>query len=217
MSIDMTNRRKSWLPPTSRDGQVIVASGNTKLGDIPSVSLLPVVTCDRAAPCCQGGCYARTLCGRAGKTWGHNTELAAKDPATFFSSLRQQFRTRESSGIPAFRWFVGGDFPSRRFLSLTMKFMADHSKTKFLVFTKRYKWMARWLDSHSLPKNVSVVLSSWPGYQIFNPHNLPVVWLQDGTEDRVPADAIPCHGSCEGCGMCWSLPEIGRDVVFTKR
>ena len=40
--------------------------------------------------------------------------------------------------------------------------------------------------------------------------------MQDGTETRVPEDAIRCPGNCETCGLCYELPRLGRDVVFHK-
>ena len=42
------------------------------------------------------------------------------------------------------------------------------------------------------------------------------VGTEDGSEVRVPKDAIECPGNCESCGMCYELDRLGRDVVFHK-
>ena len=113
---------------------------------------------------------------------------------------------------------MAGDIPSRKFLDLMMCFCLDHPETRFLVFTKRYRWVARWLDANERPGNTSIVLSAWPGWKMENPHGLPVAWMrdEDQPDPRIPADAIECPHGCDSCGMCWSLPTLGRDVVFDK-
>jgi hypothetical protein len=47
---------------------------------------------------------------------------------------------------------------------------------------------------------------------------LPRAWLYDPDcpDPRIPNDAIWCPGNCESCGMCWDLPNIGKDVVLIK-
>jgi hypothetical protein len=64
--------------------------------------------------------------------------------------------------------------------------------------------------------NLAVIFSAWPGVRIHNPHGHRIAWMQDGTEYRVPKDAVRCPGNCEECGICFRLPKLGRDVVFHK-
>ena len=61
-----------------------------------------------------------------------------------------------------------------------------------------------------------ILFSAWPGMAFLNPQGHRVAWMQDGTETRVPADAIACPGNCESCGMCYELERLGHDVVFHK-
>jgi hypothetical protein len=191
---------------------VKIIAGNSKLGKIPNLSLLPCVTCAKDAPC-RKGCYAKKfLYPSVHAAWGHNTELS-NNPKAFFSSLRTQFGERE---VKWFRFFVSGDCPSYSFLCEMMKFCKEFPNTKFLVFTKRYGWMNQWLRKHTRPDNCTILFSGWTGYKMDNPHKLPVAWMRDGIEDRIPTDAIECPGNCESCGMCWNLPKLGRDVVFDK-
>ena len=193
---------------------VNVIAGNSKLGKIPNLSLLPGVTCAKNAPCnCKGGCYAKKFlypCVR--KAWGDNTKLA-NNPIEFFNSLREQFIGKK---VQWFRFFVSGDIPSYSFLCKMMQFVAEFPVTKFLVFTKRYGWVNQWLNTHNRPENCSIVLSGWPGYKMVNPHKLPIAWMRDGRDDRIPANAMECPGGCENCGVCWNLPKLGLDVVFDK-
>ena len=37
---------------------VTISDGNSKLGTLPSISVTPIVTCNKKAPCCNDGCYA---------------------------------------------------------------------------------------------------------------------------------------------------------------
>jgi hypothetical protein len=61
-----------------------------------------------------------------------------------------------------------------------------------------------------------IVFSAWPGMTFLNPHGHRVAWMQDGSETRVPDDAIECPGNCESCGLCFEHDRLGRDVVFHK-
>jgi hypothetical protein len=194
--------------------EVRILGGNNKLGSIPNLSLLPVVTCAKDAPCtCKNGCYAKKfLYPNVKKAWGQNTEMA-KNPKSFFASLDRQFAKKT---VKWFRFFVSGDIPSYSFLCNMMKFTAKHPGTKFLLFTKRYKWVNRWLRKHTRPSNCTIIFSSWTDYPMDNPHGLPVAWMRDGIEDRIPTNVMECPGNCENCGMCWSLPILGVDVVFDK-
>jgi hypothetical protein len=83
--------------------------------------------------------------------------------------------------------------------------------TIFLAFTKRYD-----LEYSEIPENLTIIFSMWPGVPDTAPRGFPRAWMQDGTEDRVPDDALESPGICHNCGMCWQLAKIGRDVVFHK-
>ena len=60
--------------------------------------------------------------------------------------------------------------------------------------------------------------TNWPGCDI--PSDLrqkySVAWLDDGTDSRIPEDAMECPGNCETCGACWGLAKRGIDVRFAK-
>ena len=62
--------------------------------------------------------------------------------------------------------------------------------------------------------NLVIVFPAWAGMRFLNPHRHRVAWMQDGTETRVPEDAIGGPGNCETCGLCYELSRLGRNVVF---
>jgi hypothetical protein len=61
--------------------------------------------------------------------------------------------------------------------------------------------------------------SMWPGWgnaDAVKAQGLSIAWMQDGTETRIPSDAMKCPGRCDTCGACWGLAKRGIDVVFKK-
>lgn len=187
-----------------------ISAGNSKLGLISNISLPPCKSCGRVP--CGKQCYAMKAYrnyATARYAWDSNLALAKQHPSVFWRSVDQQLTKRPQR---LFRIHVAGDFPSKRYLLQSIAVAKRHPNTRFLAFTKRYKWASEVADK--LPPNYQIVLSAWPQWPLYNPRCLRVAWMQDGTETRVPHDALPCPGSCENCGMCWNLSAIGRDVVF---
>jgi len=89
--------------------------------------------------------------------------------------------------------------------------LAEKNKNiQYLVFTKKHHY-----DYSSRPKNLQVILSMWQGITIpKNPNNLPLAWVKDGIETRIPKNAIECRDKCETCRKCWNLSELKKDVYF---
>jgi len=180
------------------------------MGKVLNLSLTPGASCAPGVPC-FGDCYARKSAKRskqARAAWEHNFNLWKSDPREFERSVVEQIEKKQPK---FFRWHVAGDIPDAMYLAMMYRVACRFKRTKFLAFTKRYN-LVRELP----PANMSIVLSAWPGYEIHNPLNLSVAWMQDGTEQRVPQGSLECPGGCDECGMCWSLNVIGRDVVFDK-
>jgi hypothetical protein len=117
---------------------------------------------------------------------------------------------------PLFRWHVAGDILSNDYLRGMCQIAAANPGTHFLAFTKAFDIVNRYADRATIPDNLVIVFSAWPEMSFLNPHGHRVAWMQDGTETRVPEDAIECPGNCETCGMCYELERLGRDVVFHK-
>lgn len=189
-----------------------ISDGNSKLGKIPNVSLVPVKDCGDI-PCAKD-CYALKAL-RAYPTvkvaWSRNSALARSNRESFFRDIVSYL---EKNGPRFFRWHVAGDILDQSYLEEMKRVSLLFPAVRFLAFTKRHD-----LNFKALPSNLSIVASMWPGWgsvAAVRAQGLRVAWMQDGTEKRVSRGAIECPGNCETCGMCWNLKKLGRDVVFHK-
>ena len=204
---------------------VYVSNGNGKMGKVMNLSLPPVLSCRDDAPCVKD-CYAMKsyrMYPVVRNAWDSNLKIWKGDKeyydwespgearAFFENSLKAQLRSQKPR---FFRWHVGGDIPDARYFMMMMVVAERFPQTRFLAFTKQYDIIAE--SKMVPPSNLSIVLSAWPGYTLNNPKELPIAWMQDGTETRIPRYTIECPGNCEACGMCWSLGELGVDTMFHK-
>lgn len=204
-----------------------ISTTNSKLGaSIPSFNLLPGVTCSAEAcgHCLKDGCYAVKNAFRCGynvdknstlSAWAENTALARYNLKLLHERLIDWF-TAHHTTIKLFRIHSSGDFFSESYAFMWFDIASRFPDVRFLAFTKQFD-VVRQIPFYEL-KNFSLVLSGWIGVVI--PDDLRkyyhCAWCNDGTESRIPADAMQCPGSCEACGLCWYLNEIERDTVFTK-
>lgn len=190
---------------------ITISTSNKKLGQIPSVSTVPGKDCGNCSYCAKD-CYAmkmQRIYPSVKKSWEKNSEVLRKDRDVFFNEVKNYLTFWRPK---FFRWHIAGDLKDQDYLNRVSEICAACPDTGFLMFTKMHH-----LDFSNLPANLSVVASMWPGMPIHeNVKTLPKAWMQNGKEDRVPEDAIPCPGICESCGMCWYLPKFGKDVVFHK-
>ena len=189
-------------------GAATVSHGNTKLTDVPNVSLLPIASCPKDAPC-AADCYDKKVCRmyptvKAARQ--RNWKAARTNPGAYFGGIREYLAKYQPE---YFRWHVGGDIPSQDYYRQMCAIARENPDTHFLAFTKNHG-----LDFRGRPGNLNIVLSMWPGWGDSR-KKLPRAWMQDGTETRIPDHAIKCSGSCEHCGICWHL-QSGQDVWFVK-
>lgn len=212
-------------------------TGNGKTGEaIPVTNITPGVTCSACAcsSCLLEGCYAVKNAFRGGykyspesgrpdgkinatlKNWAENTALVLDRLPVYVKCLRRSLEAFQAAGVQEVRIHGAGDFVTLAYAWEIYKAAKDFPGLRFLAFTK--VWEAARLINFDTLANFSLVLSAWPGQEV--PEDLRrryrVSWCQDGTEDRVPADAMHCPGNCDECGLCWYLDDIGRDVWFTK-
>lgn len=190
-----------------------ISDGNSKLGKIPNVSLLPVRDCAPNIPCwadCYAlkavRCYATTR-----NAWTRNSRNARKNPGEYFAALRS-YLSRKAPRF--FRWHVAGDILSQKYYAEMVATAREFPNTIFLAFTKRHD-----LDYSDRPSNLTIIASMWPAWgdvDAVRAAGLPIAWMQNGRETRIPERALECPGKCDACGMCWQLPKLGLDVVFSK-
>ena len=199
-----------------RNQHVSISKGNRKLGGVMNISTTPRRCCPEGVPCASEGCYAwkaYRLYPATRKAWTRNERIAKRDPDSYFA----QIAARVARDRPRlFRWHVAGDILSTGYLRGMCRIANENPRTHFLVFTKAFEIVNRYEDREAIPSNLVIIFSAWPGMTFDNPHGHRVAWMQDGTETRVPENAIRCPGNCETCGLCYALPRLAVDVVFHK-
>lgn len=192
--------------------RIKISSRNSKIGNIPNLSLTPGESCVPGVPCYTEGCYALNAYNRwpnVQNAWDANLEFYEEDPTRFFSEFGQSISAIEPE---RFRLFVGGDFPDEYFYNIFSKMIvSNHEKTSFLVFTKRYEY-----DYDNLPVNLKVILSTWPGLPLPTRTDIPWAWLEEDPR-RPDQDYFVCVGNCTNCGhICWDKVSPDCPVVFRK-
>jgi hypothetical protein len=196
---------------------VSIAEKNSKLGLIPNISLLPIVSCVKGIVCAKWTeCYAVKfvkMYKNVKAAWKKNTDLAKSNPDLYFSAIFDFLWRRKFSH---FRWHVSGDILDQNYFDRMCILATDYPNTQFLAFTKRYT-----LDFSCRPDNLTIMFSIWPTLDLpKRPPGIKFAFLQDGTEKRLP-DIVElldynlklCHGNCDVCLFCWSPKS---DVIMPK-
>lgn len=199
---------------------VTISSGNTKMGKVASVSLLPILTCPaRCNGTCGDKCYTKKLAllrPSVARSYARNTAVARLAPDAFFKAVRSAMAKAEY-----FRFHVSGDIPSVRYLHEIINACKSAPKCQVLMFTKRYELVNRYLwDGGRLPENLHCLFSGWtnlfPTEGGFNPFHLPETTVYAKDEDIKP-EWTPCGGNCLDCaihdGGCWAA-KPGETIAF---
>ncbi len=197
---------------------VRISNSNSKLGGVPSVSLLPVFDCGNCAAC-KSSCYdlrndliyKETRTARA-----VNSAICAADMQRYFREITYWL----TSHYPrAFRWHVGGDIKNAEYLAGMVDIATKHSDTTFLAFTKMFSVVNKYLDEgNAIPNNLRIIFSGWLGQETPNPYNLPSAHPIFGNGTTSAHDSAKlCTGNCTEClrekRLCWSVQD-GEEIVF---
>lgn len=195
-----------------------ISKGNTKMGDIPSVSLPAGITCRNDCEC-NKKCYAKKI-ERLRKSvrnaYKHNYDLLNSSPEIFWREVEASIMMSRF-----FRFHVSGDIPNEDYLQRMVQVSERNSHCQILCFTKKYDMVNKFLQtSPTLPDNFHLIFSVWRNLKYDNPFNLPEahVRYRDGTT-TAGDNAVECSGNCAECaiteGGCWTLKE-GEQVVFNE-
>lgn len=230
------------LRPWERDDpdiyhHISVSPENTKLGQVPSISLPPEESCHNNIPCADA-CYARGMeKGAKGssvqKAWQRNYDIWRSDPDKFFYELGMWMKDSTR-----FRVHVGGDCPNYDYFVDLMDTIEACPNCKVLVFTKKPEYIEKYItEGNTLPSNVKLVISKWG--KLFNPKNpygLPTSDVEFTTKKRKqynseerPDNSFYCNpynkksnptgDTCETCFFddrgCWTMPN-GAQVIFKE-
>lgn len=208
---------------------ISISMSNTKMGCVPSFSLMPIVTCNKSMPCTNKWCYAikiARLRKTVAKAWRNNTTICQHDLGLFKGQMIGWLSMYQPQ---AFRIHVGGDFFSVKYLLAWCEIAERFPKVKFFAFTKQYN-VLRSISPHYIPKNLSIILSAWLPSESENwlpPKDLrkrfPVAWVinKDGSMADKVAKYLSkkndvCLGNCETCGLCFKRKKKDGDIVFYK-
>lgn len=198
-------------------GGLTISRGNSKVGNVMSVSLPPGVTCPPGVPCYKD-CYARRLSKirpTVARSWERNWRVCQADLRTYFHSISRALHAFKPR---LWRWHVAGDFPSAAYYLRTISLAYGFPNTHFMAFTKQFDFV-RATPPQDLPENYSVVLSGWPGRPV--PEDLidhyPTVWMYDpqNPDPNIPVRYVECAGQCDQCLICWDA-KPGTNVRINK-
>ena len=193
---------------------VKISNGNTKMGTIKSVSLPPVATCRKNAPCIKN-CYARRLqrFPNVKNAYENNLQLYKENPALYFDGITNAAYTERF-----FRWHVSGDIPDITYFRYMCGVALVCENTSFLCFTKKYEIVNEYIKQGcTIPKNLIIIFSVWNSLDLVNPYDM-------ATAHVVPKETAgiwgnnECNGNCLYCAennlRCWSFAAGGSDKVF---
>lgn len=197
---------------------VCISNGNSKMGQIPSVSLPSGVTCRNDCECCKK-CYAKKLerlRPNVRNSYRRNFELLNCAPEVYWREVEAVIMLSRF-----FRFHVSGDIPNGEYFKKMVEVAERNPHCQILCFTKKYDIVNKWFDEgNTIPDNLHVLMSAWRGLEMDNPYNLPEahVRYRDGST-TARSTAKHCGGNCTTCaitvGGCWSLLN-GEQVVFDE-
>lgn len=193
---------------------VSISHGNRKMGAIPSVSLPPVITCPKNAPCATK-CYAMKLCRiypSVRRAYQNNLDILNSDWCEYWRQVRAAVATTKY-----FRFHVAGDIPNAGYFKEMIITAKQNPGTQILAFTKKYRIVNDYLDiKHELPSNLHIIFSEWGDQKPDNPHNLPTSAVIFKGESPLDNWKI-CGGNCSECACrgvgCWELKN-GETIAF---
>lgn len=199
----------------------IITYTNAKFGNMIAQVNMPMgISCNPDAPCFKG-CY----CNKGNMNYKNikkahkdRYDLYKEDGKKFFEKINSELYFRPSR---FFRWHSSGDIVDMDYLDGMCKVARKNRETQFLCFTKQYKIVNEYFNTHRKPKNLIICLSSWGSWIPENPHNFPTAWVQLGmeTDELIPKDANICGGNCAECintsEHCWKMQK-GESVAFHK-
>lgn len=189
--------------------KLTVSKGNSKIGKIANVSLIPVKDCVNCHAC-KKDCYALKAFKQypnVRQAWQGNSELLRKRPIKYYNDLMLFLSTYKGK---FFRFHVAGDIINKNHFLCIAGTAKAFPNIKFLIFTKSFDFIIPSI----IPDNLTVVLSLFPGMGIPNKlKSFPRAYAGECKGKRFK-NAMECIGYCDKCYLCWNLKELKKDVKF---
>lgn len=199
---------------------VCISRSNIKMGNIPSVSLPPVVSCNpKACKFCAKKCYARKISKlrpSVKQSYERNLKILLEEPKKYWREVNAQVAL-----TTYFRFHVAGDIYDIFYLMNMVEVARNNPHCQILCFTKQYSSVNTYLQIHKyFPENLHIIFSIWRGLDCENPFNLPEahVFYKDGFTTASDG-AKYCSGNCTDCAIegknCWTLQK-GEQIIFKE-
>lgn len=201
---------------------VNVSRGNRKMGDVPSVSTVPFLSCPGICKdTCGKKCYAAKIANlypQVLKAYAMNQAIAIIDPEKYFREIKATLK-----GFRFFRYHVSGDILNPAYFENMVASAIENPHCDILVFTKRFEIVNAWIfENGDLPKNLHIIFSAWENLDPVNPYELPESLAiefdkVDFAPDTLPTNYKMCGGNCFNCACyglgCWQV-KAGETVCF---
>lgn len=183
-----------------------ISPSNTKLGNIPNVSLPPAVTCPGATDECLDACYVGGKKGYFKMYPSVRIAYRRNLEASKGNWTGDVIRYLAKHSPKYFRIHVSGDFYSAKYIRDWAQIIAAFPGTRFLAFTR--SWRVK-----RLQKALSA-LATLPNLQL-------IASIDRSTESQVPAMRLASMGNpgagkftmcpgygpkelqCDACGLCF--------------
>jgi hypothetical protein len=193
---------------------LLISRGNLKLGKLPSFSLPVITTCPGKSPFCEVYCYGLKGMFILPKIKDKNEErLDATLKADFVSRIINEIR---STGAPAFRLHVIGDFYSPEYIVKWIEIANSLQEVVFFGSTRSWrceflsKPLKEFRDLENVFMKASIDISD-----DLNPFSCGWrVWSVEGKGIPCPHDSKIVE-DCASCGLCWKSKDI--DTSFRLR
>lgn len=183
-----------------------ISTGNTKIGRVLNVSLMPVMTCGNCEHC-MGYCYDVKACVRYPDTVidarMRNTVLLQRDRNLYFQYIIDKCARRRKNLF--FRWHVAGDIVDIDYLDRMVAIARMFPNFRFWTYTKMYSLVNEYVRTHgdnrqtAIPSNLSIMFSEWSGTEMPNPYNFPTFACRLKAEADKVMTGYHCTGNCDVC------------------
>lgn len=184
--------------------ELCISAGNMKIGSTPNVSLPPVITCGKNCANCIHDCYDIKACmqyANVRNARARNYSILLRNYELYWEQLRAKLARMRTK---YFRFHVGGDIISARYIADMVKTAEMFPHIRFWTYSKQMEYVNEYIDTHggklreAFPANFTVMCSVWAGKPVNNPYGLPVFYVYEHGQ-KAPRGMFKCPSNCKWC------------------